>query len=78
MVPLAQKQAVCVGIMSYNGNIHFGLIGDYDAMADLDSLALDLEASIGELSKAAPQGKPGAKPRKAKKPAAKPRAQSAH
>jgi diacylglycerol O-acyltransferase len=52
MVPLAQKQAVCVGIMSYNGQIHFGLIGDYDAMADLDSLALDLEASIDELSKA--------------------------
>jgi WS/DGAT/MGAT family acyltransferase len=78
MVPLAQKQAVCVGIMSYNGNIHFGLIGDYDAMADLDSLALDLEASIGELSKAAPGDKPGAKPRKAKKPPAKPRAQSAH
>jgi diacylglycerol O-acyltransferase / wax synthase len=78
MVPLAQKQAVCVGIMSYNGNIHFGLIGDFDAMADLDSLALDLEASIGELSRAAPRGKRGAKPRKAKKPAAKPRAQSAH
>jgi diacylglycerol O-acyltransferase / wax synthase len=77
MVPLAQKQAVCMGIMSYNGNIHFGLIGDYDAMADLDSLALDLEASIGELSMAAPKGKRGTTPRTAKKPAAKPRAKSA-
>lgn len=69
MVPLAQKQAVCVGIMSYNGQIHFGLIGDYDAMADLDSLALDLEAAIDDLSAAAPQRK-RAKARKAAKQAA--------
>ena len=64
MVPLAQNQAVCVGIMSYNGNLHFGLIGDYDAMADLDSLALDLEAAIDELSAAAPEKKKAAKARK--------------
>ena len=43
MVPLARRQALCIGIMSYNGTINFGLIGDYDAMADLDSFALDLE-----------------------------------
>ena len=43
MVPLARRQALCVGIMSYDGQINFGLIGDYDAMADLDSFGLDLE-----------------------------------
>ena len=43
MVPLARRQALCVGIMSYNGQVDFGLIGDYDAMADLDSFGLDLE-----------------------------------
>ena len=64
MVPLAQNQAVCVGIMSYNGDLHFGLIGDYDAMSDLDSLALDLEAAIDELSAAAPEHKKAAKARK--------------
>ena len=64
MVPLAQNQAVCVGIMSYNGNLHFGLIGDFDAMPDLDSLALDLEAAIDELSAAAPEKKKAAKARK--------------
>jgi hypothetical protein len=32
--------------MSYDGQIDFGLIGDYDAMADLDSFGLDLEAAI--------------------------------
>jgi diacylglycerol O-acyltransferase / wax synthase len=73
MVPLAKRQAVCVGIMSYNGQIHFGLIGDYDAMSDLESLALDLEAAIAELSAAAPKPKrpkarklPGKKAGKAK------------
>ena len=53
MVPLARRQALCVGIMSYNGQVNFGLIGDYDAMADLDSFAPHLEASIAELRAAA-------------------------
>ncbi|MGH2961705.1 MAG: WS/DGAT/MGAT family O-acyltransferase [Solirubrobacterales bacterium] len=50
MVPLAKRQAVCVGIMSYNGEINFGLIGDFDAIPDLDSLADDLRASLTELA----------------------------
>jgi len=54
MVPLARRQALCVGIMSYNGQVNFGLIGDYDAMADLDSFALDLEAATKEVIAAAP------------------------
>ncbi|HEV7615953.1 MAG TPA: wax ester/triacylglycerol synthase family O-acyltransferase [Solirubrobacterales bacterium] len=48
MVPLARRQALCVGIMSYNGQVNFGLIGDYDAMPDLESFALDLEATAAE------------------------------
>jgi hypothetical protein len=35
--------------MSYNGRVHFGLIGDYDAMADLDSFRLDLEDAVAEI-----------------------------
>jgi diacylglycerol O-acyltransferase / wax synthase len=54
MVPLARRQALCVGIMSYNGQVNFGLIGDYDAMADLDSFALDLEAATAEAVASAP------------------------
>lgn len=57
MVPLAKRQALCVGIMSYDGKISFGLIGDYDAMADLEQLAGDLEASLEELVKAAGSGR---------------------
>jgi hypothetical protein len=54
MVPLARKQALCIGIMSYNGQVNFGLIGDYDAMADLDSFALDLEEATAEAIATAP------------------------
>ena len=64
MVPLARRQALCVGIMSYNGQVNFGLVGDYDAMADLDSFALDLEAATQEVIETAPAKK---KPKKAKK-----------
>ncbi|HEX6585701.1 MAG TPA: WS/DGAT domain-containing protein, partial [Solirubrobacterales bacterium] len=53
MVPLAKNQGLCVGVMSYDGQVNFGLIGDYDGMPDLDDLARDLEASIGELIEAA-------------------------
>jgi diacylglycerol O-acyltransferase / wax synthase len=54
MVPLARRQALCVGIMSYNGQVNFGLVGDYDAMADLDSFALDLETATEEMIATAP------------------------
>ncbi len=65
MVPLARRQALCVGIMSYNGQVNFGLVGDYDAMADLDSFALDLEAATEETIATAPKAKKSAKASKA-------------
>ena len=58
MVPLAKRQAVCFGIMSYDGQVNFGLIGDYDALPDLEALAADLEAAIAELSDAVPGKQP--------------------
>jgi diacylglycerol O-acyltransferase len=58
MVPLAKNQGVCIGIMSYDGQVNFGLIGDYDGMPDLEDLAKDLEDSIDELIEAA-GGRPG-------------------
>jgi WS/DGAT/MGAT family acyltransferase len=57
MVPLAKRQALCFGIMSYNGQVNFGLIGDYDAMPDLEALAGDLSDSIAELAELAPAGR---------------------
>ena len=58
MVPLAKRQALCVGIMSYDGQVNFGLIGDYDAMSELEDFAQDLDASLQELIEAA-GGRPG-------------------
>jgi diacylglycerol O-acyltransferase len=49
MVPLARNQGLGVAIMSYNGKMNFGLVGDYDVMHDLDDLADDFEASLAEL-----------------------------
>jgi WS/DGAT/MGAT family acyltransferase len=53
MVPLAKRQALCVGIMSYDGQVNFGLIGDYDAMEELEGFADELQASLDDLFEAA-------------------------
>jgi len=53
MVPLAENQALGVAIMSYNGQLNFGLNADYDALPDLEALADELRASIEELAAAA-------------------------
>lgn len=50
---LPKNHALAVAIMSYDGGIDFGLLGDYDAMPDLDALAADVEASLAELVTAA-------------------------
>ena len=68
MVPLAQRQAVCFGIMSYNGTVNFGLTADFDGMRDLDALAADLDASLAELAAAAGGAK---EPDRARQPAAR-------
>jgi WS/DGAT/MGAT family acyltransferase len=52
-VPLAARQALGIAIMSYDGRLHFGLLGDFDAMPDLQDLAADLHAAIEELGLAA-------------------------
>ena len=51
-VPLVLNTALGIAIMSYDGEIFFGLLGDYDAMADLDDFAADLRSAIDELSAA--------------------------
>ncbi|MGI8715408.1 MAG: WS/DGAT/MGAT family O-acyltransferase [Solirubrobacteraceae bacterium] len=58
MVPLAANQALGIAIMSYNGQLNFGLNADYGALPDLEALADELRASIDELVAAA-----GARPR---------------
>jgi diacylglycerol O-acyltransferase len=52
-VPLAENCALGIAIMSYDGRIDFGLLGDYDALPDLESIATRLEAAIAELAEVA-------------------------
>jgi hypothetical protein len=53
MVPLAKGQGLGIAIMSYNGKMNFGLVGDYDVMHDIDDLAEDLHEALAELAEAA-------------------------
>jgi diacylglycerol O-acyltransferase len=59
---LPRDHALAVAIMSYDGGIDFGLLGDYDAMPDLDELGDNLESALAELVATA---------KKVKKPAGK-------
>ena len=52
-VPLVLNTALGIAIMSYDGQVFFGLLGDYDALADIDALAADLDAAIAELAEIA-------------------------
>lgn len=53
VVPLAQRLALGIAVMSYNGRMGFGLLGDYDAMADLHALADHLRDALADLQRAA-------------------------
>ncbi|MEA2331261.1 MAG: diacylglycerol O-acyltransferase / wax synthase [Thermoleophilaceae bacterium] len=53
MVPLAAKQALGVALLSYDGAINFGVVGDFDLMWDIDEFAGDLRDSLAELATAA-------------------------
>ncbi|HEY1273769.1 MAG TPA: wax ester/triacylglycerol synthase family O-acyltransferase [Thermoleophilaceae bacterium] len=52
IVPIAflpENHALAIAIMSYNGRVDFGLLGDYDAMPDIESLGEYLEDALEEL-----------------------------
>ena len=50
---LPENQSLAVAVMSYNGRMDFGLLGDYDALPDLDELGDALKLSLEELVDAA-------------------------
>jgi diacylglycerol O-acyltransferase len=86
---LPRNHALAVAIMSYDGSMDFGLLGDYDAMHDLEDFGAMVDDSLTELVEAAKKRrrsngqatqKPAAaksKPAAAKrKPAAKPKSKT--
>jgi hypothetical protein len=57
---LPANHALAIAIMSYNGGIDFGLLGDYDALPDIDVIADGIAESLAELLEVARGGKSAA------------------
>ena len=38
MAFLPENHALAIAIMSYNGQMNFGLLGDFDALPDIDTI----------------------------------------
>jgi WS/DGAT/MGAT family acyltransferase len=53
MVPLGQNLTFGVAIVSYNGTMNFGLVGDFNAIPDLDDLPGDFAHALSEIAGAA-------------------------
>ncbi len=50
VVPITGHQALGIAVMSYDGHLGFGLLADYEALADLDVLAAELRSAIDALA----------------------------
>jgi WS/DGAT/MGAT family acyltransferase len=53
LVPLAKNTALGIAIMSYDGQLGFGLTADFDALQDVETLAEEIRSCIEELAAAA-------------------------
>ena len=52
-VPLSQGVRLGVAILSYDGDMTFGVTGDYDTVPEPEQFCRSIESGIGELRKAA-------------------------
>ncbi len=57
---LPENHALAIAIMSYDGDVNFGLLGDYDAMGDIEALAAGIDRSLAELLRLADRRAGGA------------------
>jgi diacylglycerol O-acyltransferase len=46
---LPENHALAIAIMSYNGQLNFGLLGDFDALPDIDTIAENIAAELSTL-----------------------------
>jgi len=77
---LAGDRTLAIAIMSYNGQVGFGLLGDLDALGDLDVIAEGISESLAELvALARDEEQPGMglKPKPRRRPAKRAAAKSA-
>jgi WS/DGAT/MGAT family acyltransferase len=67
VVPVAflpDKHALAIANFSYNGKMSFGLLGDFDAMDDIEVVADGIRTSLEELLEAAAAARPARRRRK--------------
>lgn len=67
MFPLAflpENHALAVAIMSYDGGLDYGLLGDFDALPDIDLIAQGIDDALAELLAQARGGERGSDSRK--------------
>ena len=53
LAPLSENVGLSIAVTSLAGVMGYGFTGDWDAVPDIDDLALYVEESLDELSKAA-------------------------
>src|SRR5262249_41529811 len=46
---LPENHALAIAIMSYNGQMNFGLLGDFDALPDIDSIGESIRSELATL-----------------------------
>ncbi|MDX6626186.1 MAG: diacylglycerol O-acyltransferase / wax synthase [Solirubrobacterales bacterium] len=56
---LARRHALAIAILSYNGQVSFGLLADPESMPDAERIAEHLDAAVEELRAAAQIASPG-------------------
>jgi hypothetical protein len=63
---LPENHALAIAIMSYNSGIDYGLLGDYDALPDIDVVAAGIDSALQELLAIARGEQPAARRRPAR------------
>ena len=48
-IPLSGNRAIAIGVTSYHGKVFFGIVGDREAIADIDVLAQCIHDALNEL-----------------------------
>jgi diacylglycerol O-acyltransferase len=57
---LPENHALAIGIMSYNGQMNFGLLGDFDALPDIDTIGKNIAEELANLVSLARESSPAA------------------
>ena len=57
---LPENHALAIAIMSYNGAMNFGLLGDFDALPDIDTIGQNIAAELANLLSLARESAPAA------------------